>query len=122
MEVAEAVAVVNRGKIEQIAGPVELYERPANEFVMSFVGPVNRVGDAWIRPHDLELCAEPNGTTQEAMVERLVHLGFEVRVELVRDDGTRLSAQVTREEAAALELEEGQIVYVRAVRQTTFTQ
>jgi sulfate transport system ATP-binding protein len=54
------------------------------------------------------------------MVERLVHLGFEVRVELVRDDGTRLSAQVTREEAAALELEVGQIVYVRAVRQTTF--
>ena len=58
---------------------------------------------------------------EEAMVERLVHLGFEVRVELVRDDGTRLSAQVTREEAAALELEVGQIVYVRAVRQTTFS-
>ena len=44
-----------------------------------------------------------------------------MRVELVRDDGTRLSAQVTREEAVALELEVGQIVYVRAVRQTTFT-
>ena len=121
MEVADRIALMNEGWIEQVGTPRELYERPANEFVMSFVGPVNRVGDAWIRPHDLELCAEPNGTTQEAMVERLVHLGFEVRVELVRDDGTRLSAQVTREEAAALELEEGQIVYVRAVRQTTFT-
>jgi sulfate transport system ATP-binding protein len=121
MEVADRIALMNEGRIEQVGTPRDLYERPANEFVMSFVGPVNRVGDAWIRPHDLELCAEPNGTTQEAMVERLVHLGFEVRVELVRDDGAHLSAQVTREEAAALELEEGQIVYVRAVRQTTFT-
>ena len=121
MEVADRIALMNEGRIEQVGTPRELYERPANEFVMSFVGPVNRVGDAWIRPHDLELCAEPNGTTQEAMVERLVHLGFEVRVELVRDDGAHLSAQVTREEAAALELDVGQIVYVRAVRQTTFT-
>jgi sulfate transport system ATP-binding protein len=121
MEVADCVALMNAGRIEQIGEPRELYEQPANEFVMSFVGPVNRVGDAFIRPHDLELRSEPNGSTQEAMVERLIHLGFEVRVELVRDDGTRLSAQVTREEAAALELEEGQIVYVRAVRQTTFT-
>jgi sulfate transport system ATP-binding protein len=121
MEVADHVALMNAGRIEQVGPPRELYERPANEFVMSFVGPINRVGDAFIRPHDLELRSEPNGSTQEAMVERLVHLGFEVRVELVRDDGTRLSAQVTREEAAALELEVGQIVYVRAVRQTTFT-
>jgi sulfate/thiosulfate transport system ATP-binding protein len=121
MEVADRIALMNEGRIEQVGTPRDLYERPANEFVMSFVGPVNRVGDSWIRPHDLELCAEPNGTTQEAMVERLVHLGFEVRVELVRDDGTRLSAQVTREEAAALELDVGQIVYVRAIRQTTFT-
>jgi sulfate transport system ATP-binding protein len=120
MEVADHVALMNAGRIEQVGPPRELYERPANEFVMSFVGPVNRVGDAFIRPHDLELRSEPNGSTQEAMVERLVHLGFEVRVELVRDDETRLSAQVTREEAAALELEVGQIVYVRAVRQTTF--
>jgi hypothetical protein len=60
---------------------------------MSFVGPVDRFGDAYIRPHDLELSSEPNGATQEAMVERLAHLGFEVRVELVRDDGTRLSAR-----------------------------
>jgi sulfate/thiosulfate transport system ATP-binding protein len=121
MEVADCVALMNAGRIEQVGDPRELYEEPANEFVMSFVGPVNRVGDAFIRPHDLELRSEPNGATQEAMVERLVHLGFEVRVELVRDDGERLSAQVTREEAAALELEEGQIVYVRPTRQRVFT-
>ena len=56
---------------------------PANEFVMTFVGQANRLGDAFVRPHDLELTLEPNGATREAMVERVVHLGFEVRVELV---------------------------------------
>jgi sulfate transport system ATP-binding protein len=120
MEVADRVAVLNGGRIEQAAPPRELYDAPANEFVMSFVGPVNRLGDAFIRPHDVELLLEPNGATQEAMVERLVHLGFEVRVDLVRDDGERLSAQLTREQAEALELEHGQIVYVRPTRQTVF--
>ena len=120
MEVAETVAVMNHGKIEQIAGPVELYEKPANEFVMGFVGAVNRVGDTWVRPHDLEISLTPNGTTREAMVVRLVHLGFEVRAELVRDDGEALTAQLTRDEATALELDVGQIVYVRPTRQTSF--
>ena len=121
MDVADKVVVMNGGHIEQIAPPRELYDHPANEFVMSFVGPVNRLGDAFIRPHDVELLLEPNGSTQEAMVQRLVHLGFEVRVELVRDDGEVLSAQLTREQVEALELQPGQIVYVRPTRQTVFS-
>jgi sulfate transport system ATP-binding protein len=121
MDVADRVVVMNGGNIEQIAPPRELYDHPANEFVMSFVGPVNRLGDAFIRPHDVELLLEPNGATQEAMVQRLVHLGFEVRVELVRDDGEVLSAQLTREQVEALELQRGQIVYVRPTRQTVFS-
>jgi sulfate/thiosulfate transport system ATP-binding protein len=121
MDVADDVVVMNGGHIEQIAPPRELYDHPANEFVMSFVGPVNQLGDAFIRPHDVELLLEPNGPTQEAMVQRLVHLGFEVRVELVRDDGEVLSAQLTREQVEALELQPGQIVYVRPTRQTVFS-
>ena len=120
MEVADCVVVMNAGRIEQTAPPRELYDHPANEFVMSFVGPVNRLGDTFIRPHDVELLLEPNGSTQEAMVHRLVHLGFEVRVELVRDDGEALSAQLTREQVEGLELQAGQIVYVRPMRQTVF--
>ncbi len=122
MEVAETVAVMNRGRIEQVAGPVDLYERPANEFVLEFVGAVNRLGDAFVRPHDLEVSLEPNGATREALVVRLVHLGFEVGVELVRDDGEQLSAQLTRDQAEALELAAGQIVYVRPTRETTFVR
>jgi sulfate transport system ATP-binding protein len=121
MEVADRIALMHQGRIEQVGGPRELYEEPANEFVMSFVGPVNRVGDAYVRPHDVDLTLTPNGSTREAMVERLVHLGFEVRVDLVRDDGERLSAQLTREQAETLELEQGQIVYIRPTRETTFT-
>jgi sulfate transport system ATP-binding protein len=121
MEVADRVVVMNAGEIEQTAPPRELYDHPANEFVMSFVGPVNQLGDAFIRPHDVELLLEPNGSTQEAMVQRLVHLGFEVRAELVRDDGETLSAQLTREQVEALELQRGQIVYVRPTRQTVFS-
>jgi sulfate/thiosulfate transport system ATP-binding protein len=120
MEVADRIALVNAGRIEQVGGPRELYEHPANEFVMSFVGPVNRVGGAYVRPHDLEITLTPNGTTREAMVVRLVHLGFDVRVELVRDDGEAMSAQLTRDEAQVMELQQGQIVYVRPTRQTTF--
>jgi sulfate transport system ATP-binding protein len=120
MDVADRVVVMNGGRIEQVAPPRELYDHPANEFVMSFVGPVNQLGDAFIRPHDVELLLEPDGATQEAMVQRLVHLGFEVRVELVRDDGEVLSAQLTREQVEALELQRGQIVYVRPTRQTIF--
>ncbi len=120
MDVADRVVVMNAGRVEQTAPPRELYDHPANEFVMSFVGPVNRLGDTFIRPHDVELLLEPNGSTQEAMVQRLVHLGFEVRVELVRDDGETLSAQLTREQVETLELQHGQIVYVRPTHQTVF--
>src|SRR5438128_2845869 len=120
MDVADSVVVMNRGRVEQIAGPRELYDRPANEFVMGFVGQATRIDDAWVRPHDFELVLMPNGTTREAQVERVVHLGFEVRAELVRDDGEPLSVQLTRDQAAQLELERGQIVYVRPTHATTF--
>src|SRR5471030_1570787 len=120
MEVADRVVVMNRGRVEQVAGPRELYDAPANEFVMSFVGQANRFGDTWVRPHDLQLVLEPNGSTREAMVDRVVHLGFEVRAELVRDDGETLAVQLTRDQAEQLELERGQIVYVRPTRETTF--
>jgi sulfate transport system ATP-binding protein len=122
MEVADRVAVMNEGRIEQTGRPRDLYEHPANEFVMSFVGPVSRIGEAWVRPHDVELRLEPNGASREAMVHRVVHLGFEVRVELVLDDGDELSAQVTRDEADELELRDGQIVFVRPSRATSFSE
>jgi sulfate transport system ATP-binding protein len=74
-----------------------------------------------VRPHDVQLLLEPEAGAAEAMIERIVHLGFEVRVELVRDDGQHLLVQLTQEEAEQLELERGHIVYVRANRETVFS-
>jgi sulfate transport system ATP-binding protein len=120
LELADSIVVMNAGRVEQVAGPRTLYDEPANEFVMSFVGPVNRVDGEWIRPHDVQLSHEPNGSTREAQVMRVVRLGFETRVELERDDGQRLSAQLTRDEADQLELRDGDIVYVKTRRSRTF--
>jgi len=122
MEVAGQIVVINHGRVEQVGTPRELYDSPANEFVMSFVGPVNKIGDTFVRPRDISLSLEPDGDGAEAMVERVVHLGFEVRAELVRDDGQHLLAQLTQEEAQALELERGMIVYAKPSRQTVFSR
>jgi sulfate transport system ATP-binding protein len=121
MEVADQIVLMNRGRIEQIGGAQELYEAPATEFVMSFIGPVNRIGRGYVRPHDIEFRNEPERGTSEAMVERVVYLGFEVRAELLLEDGQRVSAQLTRDDAEVLELERGQIVNVRPRRETMFS-
>jgi sulfate/thiosulfate transport system ATP-binding protein len=121
LELADSIAVMNDGRIEQVAPPRELYDEPANAFVMSFVGPVNRLGDTWVRPHDIELSHDPDGSGSEAQIERVVRLGFETRVDLVRDDGERLHVQLTRDEADLLELGPGDIVYARTKRERVFT-
>jgi sulfate transport system ATP-binding protein len=114
MEVAEEMVVMNDGRIEQTGSPREVYANPASDFVMSFVGPVAQLGEAMVRPHDLDLLIEPDEGTVEAMIERVVHLGFEVRVELTVADGRHVWVQLTQSEADQLELTDGQIVYVRA--------
>ncbi len=82
MEVAEQIVVLNNGRVEQEGTPRELYEEPANEFVMSFVGPVNQLDGHYIRPHDIDIVVDPSDQASEAMIDRIIHLGFEVRVEL----------------------------------------
>ena len=73
-----------------------------------------------MRPHDLAL-HDWSRTATEAMVERVLHLGFEVRVELIREDGEQVSVQITRDEAERLELEPGQIVFVGRARDDGFS-
>jgi sulfate transport system ATP-binding protein len=121
MDIADQIVLMNHGRIEQVGEPRELYEEPANEFVMTFVGPVNRLGESFVRPHDLELRDEPNGQTTAGRVERIVHLGFEVRVELRLEDGRELWAQVTRDEAEELALAPGGEVFVRPRRAKIFS-
>lgn len=121
MDVADEVVVMSNGLIEQVGSPREVYESPSNEFVMTFVGQAHRFDGTFVRPHDLEVTLEPNGATREAMVERIVHFGFDVRIELVGDDSERFSVQITRDHAELLELAAGEIVFVKPTRQTTFS-
>ena len=123
IEISDEVVVLAGGRVVQAGHPLDLYDAPANEFVMRFLGPVTRVGDALVRPHDVELSRDPGSGAVPAVVSRVVRLGFEVRVELTADDagpaaagpdGTEIVAQLTRGSAAQLGLREGDRVHVRA--------
>jgi len=114
MDIADRVAVLDHGTIQQVGAPRELYDEPATPFVMSFLGPVTTVGGIMVRPHDVSIAAEPGDRALEAQVVRVVHLGFEVRVELELALGEQVSVQLTRGEAEQLELHDGDIVYVSA--------
>ena len=128
LDVADRIAVLNKGRIEQVGDPVSLYDRPANDFVMSFLGSVARLGGQLVRPHDIALersrdravsadaAVGSSAGVVEAVVERVVRLGFEVRIDLRADSGQRFAAQVTRGQADALGLREGETVYARATR------
>jgi sulfate transport system ATP-binding protein len=127
LDVADRIAVLNRGRIEQLGSPTEVYDAPANAFVMSFLGAVSSINGALVRPHDIRVGRTPDMATAatdptaqspgvvRAIVDRVVVLGFEVRVELTSTASkTPFIAQITRGDAEALALAEGDTVYVRA--------
>lgn len=120
MELAEQIVLVNRGRIEQVGTPDELYDQPANPFVMGFVGAVTRIGEQMVRPHDIELSNTPTEASVQAMVERVVRLGFSCRVEVQLGDGERATVQTTRAQVDQLDLNQGDIVFVRALRGQRF--
>jgi len=114
MEVADSIVLMADGQVRQVGTPDDLYERPASDFVMSFLGPVTTLAGELVRPHDLVLTAEPADGSVPAVVERVVRLGFEVRVD-ARVNGTPIWAQVTRYRAQLLGLRPGDTVYVRVL-------
>jgi sulfate transport system ATP-binding protein len=113
MSIADNIAVMDNARIEQVGGPRELYDRPANSFVMGFLGPVARLDRSLVRPHDIAIDADPDAGGREAQVRRVSYLGFEVRVELVLPEGEPVFAQLTRTEAEQLDLNAGDIVWLR---------
>jgi sulfate transport system ATP-binding protein len=115
MEVADQIAVLDHGRLQQVGSPRELYDEPATEFVMRFVGDASSLDGDLVRPHDIELAHTPADGAIEAMVERVTLLGFLAKIELVDGDDRELTALMTRERVDELELERGQIVWARAV-------
>jgi len=129
MEVSDQVVVMNKGQVEQIGTPAEIYDHPATAFVMSFIGPVNILpstsrifqsngfdspqSEMFLRPQDVIIETSPNGTTVPARVSRLIHLGWEIQAELTLDDGQVVTAHLTRDRFDQLHLEPQQKVYVK---------
>ena len=95
--------------------PDELYDTPANSFVMSFLGPVTRLDGKLVRPHDIDVLVDPGPGTTEATITRLLRVGFEVRAELRAGDSTPW-VQLTRGQAEALDLREDLKVWLRPNR------
>jgi len=115
MEVADRLAVINHGRLEQVGTPADMYDHPANEFVLTFLGPATRLGGTWVRPHDLVVHRIADGVqlgAVEGTVNRVTHLGFEVKVEVALAAGGDCWVQLSRGIAAELGLQPGEKVWV----------
>jgi sulfate transport system ATP-binding protein len=141
LEVADRVAVMNRGAIEQIGSPEEVFHSPSTEFVMNFLGEVNQFhgrveagrvhfgsmsweapgrggnesepATVFVRPHDLEIATAPNGHPSfQARVVRINSAGSRVTLELLAQSGEKLNAVLSHQEFQDLNLQAGATVYV----------
>jgi sulfate transport system ATP-binding protein len=120
MEVADQIAVLNHGRLEQVGTPRELYDEPENEFVLTFVGDANVVGGALVRPHDVDISTEPDFGAVEAMIVRMTILGRDAKIELHDESGAEIVALVSRDRLEELDLWRGQTVWVRAHHKRAF--
>lgn len=114
LEVSDELVVINAGRIEQVGSPTEVYDHPANEFVMGFLGPVTRLNDRLVRPHDIEVLSADVVGSVEATVTRIQRIGFEVRAEL-RAGASEPWVQLNRAQAEALGLQLGRRVWLRPI-------
>jgi sulfate transport system ATP-binding protein len=136
MEVADTIVVMNHGKIEQVGSPAEIYDHPATPFVMQFIGEVNILpglsglgnghhnghnSPVFIRPHDLEIMRHKEEVDSWAIVKRVIHLGWEIQVELTLPDGEMVVSYLSREEYNQLKLQPEQTVYLKPRKATLLT-
>jgi sulfate transport system ATP-binding protein len=113
LEVADEIVVINQGRIEQVGSPDQLYDEPATDFVMSFLGEVTVLGGRLIRPHDIELSVSPvHSSGLEGTVARVLRIGFEVRVTVLTDSGEEVIVTLTRTNARNLGVDVGRHVWL----------
>ncbi len=136
MEVADKIVIMNKGRIEQVGTPAEIYNRPNNAFVMGFIGPVNILPSSsnifqnyrlaatnpqmFLRPQDIAIETGSSTSTVAAKVNRVTHLGSEIQAELTLDDGQAIVAHLTRERFDELQLEPQQQVFVKPKEAKSF--
>jgi len=120
MEISDQIAVINHGSLEQVGSPRELYDEPATEFVMAFVGDAQPLGDVLVRPHDLDLSSEPVEGAIEAMIVRVTLLGRDAKVELHDTAGAEIVALMTRDEFDEAGFWRGQNVWLSPRHERVF--
>ena len=116
LEVSDSIVVINEGRVEQVGTPDELYDEPASDFVLNFLGPVTRLGNHLIRPHDIDISRYERAATASGPITRWTRVGFEIRLEVTPDDvihAAPVQVVVTRAEATALGLHPGDRVWLR---------
>jgi sulfate transport system ATP-binding protein len=112
MEVADNLAIIHEGRLEQIGRPSDIYDHPNNEFVMKFLGPATELDGDWVRPHDLVLHRQRGAGLEVGTVDRITRLGFEVRVDLNLATGEQPWVQLSRGAANELDLAPGDEIWV----------
>jgi sulfate transport system ATP-binding protein len=113
LEVADEIVVINEGRVEQVGTPDQLYDEPANDFVMGFLGEVTTLGGITLRPHDIELATSPGRAgAVPGTLSRVLRIGFEVRASVTTDAGDEVTVVVTRTHARSLGLAPGARVWL----------
>ena len=140
MEVADRVVVLNRGRVEQVGTPDEVYDRPATPFVLKFLGDVNLFrghfhavhapgqtaektsvdeNTVYVRPHEIDVVDEPAADTLAVEFSQALTVGPRTRLELRRpDDGSFIDVEMPREAWQQLQqrqgVRRGQLLHLRA--------
>ncbi len=118
LEVADEIVVINEGRTEQVGSPDQLYDEPAGDFVMRFLGPVTQLGAVLVRPHDIELLPAESSEGVPGEVSKISRVGFEVRLQ-VAAGSQEVLVTLTRAQLLTLDIEVGSRVRLRVATNAT---
>ncbi|WP_062516780.1 sulfate/molybdate ABC transporter ATP-binding protein [Demequina gelatinilytica] len=119
LEVADEIVVVSNGRVEQVGSPDDLYDSPASEFVMSFLGPVTMLGGRLVRPHDVELLGIAVVGSVAGVVEGVQRVGNEARIQVGVPGAPSVAAVLTRAALRDLDVRVGDTVWLRLAKGAT---
>lgn len=130
LEVADEIVVINKGHVEQVGSPDQIYDAPASEFVMRFLGPTTTLEGAVVRPHDIDVFGLAVTDSVQVEVLEVQRVGHEIRL-FARPSGKSAAAQlgtdqaqvtvvsVTRARLSELDIEAGDTVWLRLAPQAS---
>ena len=138
MEVADEIVIMNQGKIEQVGTTTQIYDNPANPFVINFIGTVNVFSPqarllksyqldsasnfVFVRPHQIQVFTDPQAQTTTATIQRIIYLGWEIQLSLVDEDNLEFEVCLNRHQLEELNLQIGQTVFVKPLETRLFSE